>query len=90
MVLYSQDMKQNDCREGDFNGMSREYVQCQGCGRISKIDIDYDIENDLYVKIDCPECRDKTTHLLCGNKEEDLYLTYNLNIDPRYYNYKTK
>jgi hypothetical protein len=70
--------------------MSKEYVQCQECGRIHQVDIEYDIENDLYVKINCPECRDETTHLLCGDKVGDLYLTYNLNIDPRFYNYKTK
>ena len=83
-------MKQNDCREEDFNGMSREYVQCQGCGNIHQIDVEYDKENDLYVKVNCPKCRDESTHLLCGSKAEDLYLTYNLNIDPRYYDYKTK
>ena len=69
--------------------MSREYVQCQECGKISQVDIEYDLENDLYVKINCPRCRDETTHLPCGDKAEDLYLAYNLNIDPRYY-YETK
>ena len=48
MISYSQDMRQNDCREGDVNGMSREYVQCQECGKIYQVDIKYDIENDLY------------------------------------------
>ena len=70
--------------------MKREYVQCQECGGIRQIDIEYDIENDLYVKIKCPRCRGATTHLLCGDKEEDLYMTYNLNIDPRFYEYDTK
>lgn len=65
--------------------MNKEYVQCQGCGYIHKVDIEYDIENDLYVKLKCPRCKGATTHLLCGNKKEDLYMTYNLNIDPRYY-----
>lgn len=67
--------------------MSREYVQCQVCGNMHRVDAQCDIENDLYVKIQCPKCREVTTHLLCGDREEDLYTTYNLNIDPRYYQY---
>lgn len=70
--------------------MSKEYVQCQNCGKIHQVDVQYDIENDLYVKIKCPQCREETTHLLCGDKKEDLYMTYNLNIDPRFYEYDTK
>jgi hypothetical protein len=70
--------------------MKREYVQCQVCGEISQVDIEYDLENDLYVKLKCPGCRNETTHLPCGDKAENLYLAYNLNIDPKYYNYKTK
>lgn len=66
-----------------------EYVQCQGCGYIHKIKGFFNIE-DLYVQVKCPKCRGETTHLLCGNKEDDLYMTYNLNVDPKYYNYNTK
>ena len=90
MILYSQGRKQNDCREGDFDVRNGEYTQCQECGKIHQVDIKYNIENDLYVKIECPRCRGITTHLLCGDKAEDLYLTYNLNIDSRFYEYKTK
>ena len=69
--------------------MDREYVQCQECGRIHQVNIWFDTD-DLLVKLECSRCRGETTHLLCGNKEEDLYATYNLNIDPRYYQYSTK
>ena len=69
--------------------MGREYTQCQECGCIHQVDIQFNIE-ELFVKLECPKCRGATTHLLCGNKEEDLYATYNLNIDPKYYQYKTK
>ena len=67
----------------------KEYVQCQNCGHIYRIKEKFNIE-DLYVQIRCPKCRGETTHLLCGDKEEDLYFTYNVNIDQRYYNYNTK
>lgn len=71
-------------REGDVNGMDREYVQCQECGCVHQVDIQFKTE-ELFVRLWCPKCRDGTTHLLCGDKEEDLYATYNLNIDPKYY-----
>ena len=75
-------------REGDFDVMG-EYVQCQNCGYIHKVKGFFNIE-DLYIQEKCPKCRGETTHLLCGSEEDDLYLTYNLNMDPRYYNYNTK
>jgi hypothetical protein len=79
--------KQNDyCRKGDVDGMKKsEWLQCQICGFLHKEEIEIDIENDLYVRVECPHCRDTTMHLSCGDNEDDLYLTYNLNIDPRYY-----
>ena len=91
MILSSQDKKQNDCRKGDCNGMSRGvWLQCQNCGKLYKQKLQYNIEEDVYIQTHCPGCRDETTHLICGEDENEIYSLYNLNTDPRYYNYKTK
>lgn len=71
--------------------MRREvWVQCQNCGKLHKKQIQYNIEEDFYIKAYCPGCRDDTTHLICSEDEGDIYHLYNLNTDPRYYNYKAK
>ena len=71
--------------------MKREvWVQCQSCGELHKQKIQYNIEDDFYIKVRCPGCRDETTHLICSEDESEIYHLYNLNTDPRYYNYKTK
>jgi ribosomal protein L33 len=89
-LWYNQAIKQNDCREGDVNGMSREvWVQCQECGELHKKEIKYNIE-DIYIKAYCSRCKDKTTHLVCSEDESEIYFYYNLNTDPRYYDYTTK
>lgn len=59
------------------------YVQCQACGYLHKTKIELSDE-DLYIKVYCPKCRDGTKHLWCG-EPEDVYMNYNLNVDPRYY-----
>lgn len=63
--------------------------QCQSCGALHKLKIEYDIESDLYIKMECPRCRDETNHLWCG-LEDDIYQLYNVNLDPRYYLNNTK
>ena len=66
--------------------MSREvWVQCQCCGKLHKKKIQYNIEDDLYIKVYCTGCRDDTTHLICSTDESENYHLYNLNVDPRYY-----
>ena len=75
---------------GIVDGMKKEvWVQCQSCGALSKETIQYNIE-DVYIKLHCSGCRDDTTHLILSEDESDNYHLYNLNADPRYYNYKTK
>ena len=60
------------------------WVQCQTCGRI--YEVPYKIEVDeLYVDADCPSCGD-TKGLNLGD-EEETYEFYNVNLDPRHYNY---
>ena len=66
------------------------WLQCQCCGRLSKQEIQYNIEDDFYIKVQCLGCRDETMHLICSEDESEIYHLYNLNADPRYYNYKTK
>lgn len=71
--------------------MIREvWLQCQDCGRIFKQTIQYNIEEDIYINAKCIGCRDETTHLICSEDENDIYILYNSNVDPRYYQYKTK
>lgn len=78
-------------REEELYGMSKgQWVQCQFCGSLHKVEMQFDIEDDLFVKIRCEHCRDDTDHIWIGDRPEDVYLNGNLNVDPRYYQYKTK
>lgn len=61
------------------------WVQCQDCGELHKINMQYMSEDDLYIKTYCPKCRDDTNHLWCGEKATEIYYYYNVNSDPRYY-----
>ena len=61
------------------------WMQCQECGQLHKKKIEYNIEEDVYIKVRCSKCRDKTTHLICSEDESEIYYLYDLNIDPRYY-----
>jgi transcription elongation factor Elf1 len=63
--------------------------QCMQCGELHEVNMIYDIENDIYIKMRCQNCRSDTQHLYCGNKY-DKYIYYDLNSDYRYYQYKTK
>jgi formate dehydrogenase maturation protein FdhE len=66
------------------------WMQCQNCGELHKMEIHSLSEDDLYITTHCPRCRDETKHLWCGKDKEDVYMYYNLNADPRFYNYNTK
>ena len=62
--------------------------QCQCCGG-SHIEGRNSIaeEDELFVKLKCPHCRQTTQHLWCGENETDYYTYYNSNLDPRIYKY---
>lgn len=78
-------------REEELYGMSKEqWVECQSCGFLHKVEMRFDIEDDLFVKLRCEHCRDDTDHIWIGDNPEDVYLNGNLNVDSRYYDYKTK
>jgi hypothetical protein len=70
--------------------MGEGWAQCQVCGRLNKVKMRDISEDDLYIEEHCPRCRDGTRHLWCGENREDIYIYYNLNADPRFYNYNTK
>jgi transcription elongation factor Elf1 len=65
-----------------------QLFQCQSCGSLQKEKIHLNID-DLYIKMKCKCCGDYTKHLWVGD-EDDLYMNYNVNVDPRYYKYNTK
>lgn len=59
------------------------FVQCQTCGEIYQIPYEVEIDK-LYIEADCPKCGHQTG-LNLGDKEEDIYFYYNVNLDNRYY-----
>ena len=61
------------------------WVQCQICGELHKIKIHNLSDDNLYITAQCPNCRDETKHIYCGEDEADIYYYYNVNVDPRYY-----
>ena len=65
--------------------MKEGWGQCQVCGHLHMVETKDIPEGDLYIEEYCPKCRDGTKHLYCGENREDVYIYYNLNIDPRYY-----
>ena len=69
--------------------MNKEYVQCNECGNIHQVKMEFNIE-DLYVNVKCPHCGRIVSHLWVGSKKEDIYMYYDPVKDPRFYNYNTK
>ena len=61
------------------------WAQCQTCGYLHKIKTQNTSDDDLYIKEYCPKCRDGTKHIWCGENQEDIYIYYNANLDPRIY-----
>lgn len=74
--------------------MSKERIaqyQCMHCGDLHWIENPPDIyEDKLYIQLRCNCCKHTTDHLWVGNDSSDLYLYYDVNVDPRYYEYNTK
>jgi DNA-directed RNA polymerase subunit RPC12/RpoP len=65
------------------NNRNGGYVQCQHCGRIYRANGKFSFE-DFVVRITCPICGHKYG-LYCGDKQEDVYLYMNENLDWRLY-----
>lgn len=65
--------------------------QCMNCGALYWIEDPPDIDEDeIYIKMKCKCCGKETNHLWVGDDSADLYLYYDVNVDPRYYKYNTK
>lgn len=76
---------------GNFNVMSKgQQYQCQECGTLRWSKEPLNIEDDLFTKMKCKHCQKETNHLWVGEDEMDLYVMYNVNVDPRYYYNSTK
>ena len=69
------------CLEG--RGKERTWIQCQSCGHIYQVNKKVSIEKSIIESV-CPECRGHVG-LNCGDKEEDIYVYMNVNLDNRYY-----
>ena len=67
------------------DGKEYTWVQCQYCGYIYQIANKISIEKSI-IKSTCPKCNYKIG-LNCGNKEEDVYIFMNPNLDERHYIY---
>jgi predicted RNA-binding Zn-ribbon protein involved in translation (DUF1610 family) len=61
------------------------WVQCQSCGNIYQIADKVSIEKSIIQSV-CPRCGENIG-LNCGDKEEDIYVYMNPNVDERYYIY---
>lgn len=69
----------------------RAQYQCMHCGALHWIEDPPDIDEDeLYIKMKCKHCGKETNHLWVGTEAGDEYLYYDVNADPRYYEYNTK
>jgi phage FluMu protein Com len=66
------------------------YVQCQWCGKLHKVETVVMSEDDIYIELHCPRCKDDTNHLLIGEYKDDVYTNGNANLDERIYKYNTK
>ena len=68
-----------------MNG-DKHYFQCQLCGKIHQVDDKYKLkEGEIYSNLWCSQCGKTVRQLYCGTEEDDIYILYNVNVDPRYY-----
>ena len=68
--------------------MDKGYVvQCQSCGKLHRVQMRLNIEDELFITLKCPRCRDETKHLYIGEHYDDVYWSGNCNLDPRYFEY---
>jgi len=59
------------------------FVQCQTCGQIFRVPYEVEIDK-LYITAECPRCG-QVQGLNLGDKAEDIYFYYNVNLDDRCY-----
>lgn len=63
------------------------YFQCTKCGAVHYIEYLCNIDSDLYYEIFCEKCEEETLQLWCGDNLDDKYIYWDINNDPRYYEY---
>ena len=59
------------------------WIQCNECGKIHQIQRSVPVE-ELYTTAKCPRCG-FMTGLNLGDKQEDIYIYYDVTKDERYY-----
>ena len=69
---------------------NKHRYQCQVCGKLQWSEIPFYIEDELFTNLKCGHCKRETNHLYVGDDGLDLYEMYNINVDPKYYQYNTK
>lgn len=70
---------------------NKHRYQCQVCGNLQWSEIPFYIEDELFTNLKCGHCKRETNHLYVGGDDGlDLYEMYNINVDPKYYQYNTK
>ena len=63
----------------------KEIFQCS-CGHIHKVNEKYKPKDDeIYVTLWCPKCREYSRQLYCGDDINDLSMLCDINVDPRMY-----
>lgn len=63
------------------------WIQCQKCGELHEAKARQPSEDDLYIELYCPKCKDSTSHLWIGTYRDEVYIYGNANLDPRIYEY---
>ena len=66
-------------------GEQGAFIQCQSCGNVYLIADKVSVEKSIVESV-CPRCGGHIG-LNCGDKEEDIYIYINPNLDERYYLY---
>ena len=65
----------------------KQFFQCQECGCVHHIKMEYDIDKETYEQLTCVKCGKTATHLWVGNDPMDFYDLYNPNLDERFFIY---
>ena len=70
---------------------TEQFYQCQECGHLHKVEVkntepDSETNDKLYKSLWCVHCKVVTQQLDCGTQADDVYIYYNVNVDPNYYN----
>lgn len=65
----------------------KQFFQCQECGCVHYIEMEYNIDEEMYIERICVKCGKPATHLWVGNDPSDYYLYADVYLDERYFIY---